>query len=105
MARKCWFVKKPVLRVNKDRHDSKSGQIVFDICYNVTYMDQDTAKFSRFKWFKFVLRIISIGGIRKCHHFNPKLPMVASASSFTTYLIYVLYGPQYGQNKQIGAKN
>ena len=72
------------------------------ICYNVTYyMDPDTAKFRRFKWFKFVPRLISMWGIRKCHHFNPKLPTVAIASIFTAYLIYVLYGPQYGKIKQI----
>ena len=46
---------KPVIRVHKDRHDSKSGQIVYHICYNATYyMGPDTAKFSRYKGFKFL---------------------------------------------------
>jgi len=36
--------KRPVFRVHKDRHDSKSGQIVYHICYNFTYyMGPDTA--------------------------------------------------------------
>ena len=94
-----------ILRVHKDRHDSKSGQIIFHICYNVTYyMDPDTAKFSRLKKFKFVHRLILMWGIRKCHHFNPKLPTFAIASSFTAYLIYILYGSQNGKIKQIVLK-
>ena len=30
-------IKEWMLRVHKDRHDSRSGQIIFHICYNVTY--------------------------------------------------------------------
>ena len=42
--------RKPVLRVHKDQPDSKSGQNVSHICFNVMYyMSLDTAKFSRFK--------------------------------------------------------
>ena len=75
---------KPVLRVHKDRHDSKSGQIVSHtlVCYNVKYyMDPETAKFSRLKWSKFVSRLISMWGVRKCNHFNPKLPTFIIANS------------------------
>ena len=37
-------IKQPVLRVQKDRNDSKSGQIVFHIWFNVTYyIHPDTA--------------------------------------------------------------
>ena len=51
----------PVLRVHKNRHDSKPGQIVFHMCYNITYyMYTDTVKFSTLKWFKFVHRLISM---------------------------------------------
>ena len=65
-------------------------------------MDQDImAKFSRLKWFKFVPRLISMLEIRKCYHFNPKLPTFAVASSFTAFLIYVLYGPQNGKTEKI----
>ena len=86
-----YFIKQPVLRVHKDRHGSKSGQIVFHIFYNATYyMDSDTAKFSRLKWFKFVHRLISMWGIRKCNLFNPKLPIFAIASSFFAYIIYCM---------------
>ena len=95
---------KPVLQIHKDRHDSRSWHIIFHIFYNVTYyIDPDTSKFSRFKGLKFVPWLISMWGIRKCHHFNPKLPTLAIASSFTAYLIYVLYGAQNGKIKQIEA--
>ena len=65
------------------------------------YMDRDTAKFSKLKWFKFVPRLISMWGIRKCNRFNPKLPTFAIVISFTTYIIYVLYGSQKCKIKQI----
>ena len=39
--------------------------------------------------------------ILRCHYFNPKLPTFIIASSFTAYLIYVLYGPKNGIIKQI----
>ena len=68
-------------------------------------MDPDMAKSSRFKWFKFVPSLISMWGIRKCHHFNPKLPTFVITSSFTAYLNYVLYGTQNGRIKQIGVEN
>ena len=48
-----------------------------------------------------VPRLISMWGIRKSHHFNSELPTFAIVSSFTAYLIYVLYGPQNGKIKQI----
>ena len=60
-----------------------------------------TQKFSRSKGFKFVPWLISMWGIRKCHHFNPKLPTSAIASTFTEYLNYILYGTQNGKIKQI----
>ena len=64
-------------------------------------MDPNTAKLCRFKWFSFVPRLISMWGIRKCHHFNPKLATFDIAISFTAYFVYVLYGPQNGKIKQI----
>ena len=64
-------------------------------------MYPDMVKFSRLKWFKFVPRLISMWGIRKCHHFDPKLPTFAIANSFTVFLIYALYGSQNGKIKQI----
>ena len=66
-------------------------------------MDPDMAKFSTLKWFKFVPRLISMWGIRKCYHFNSKLPTFTIASSYTEYFIYVLYGAQDGKVKQIEA--
>ena len=42
----CHF--KPVLRVHKDRRDSKSGQIIFHSCYNVTYYFIKTPSISGF---------------------------------------------------------
>ena len=65
-------------------------------------MDSDTAKFSIFKGFKFVPRLISMWGIKKYHHLIPKQPTFDIASSFTANLIYVLYGPKNGRT---GAKN
>ena len=73
---------KPILRVHKDRHDSKSRQIVYHICYNVTYyMGPESAKLRRLKGFKFVPRLILKRGIRKCQYFDPKLPTFAVANS------------------------
>ena len=47
---------KTVLRVHKNQHDSKLGQFVFHVCYNISYyMDPDTAQL---KWYKFVPRLI-----------------------------------------------
>ena len=43
-------------------------------------------------------------GIRNFNHFNSKLPAYVIVNSLTTYLIYVLYGPQNGKIKQIGIK-
>ena len=84
--------------MQKDRYDSKSGQIVYHVCYSVLYyMDPDTAKFSRLKWFKFVSRLILMWEIQKCNSSNLKLPLFAIAISFTANIIYVLYGPQKGK--------
>jgi len=45
-----WVFPNQVLRVHKDRHDSKSRKIVFYTYYTVTYyMDPETAKFIRLR--------------------------------------------------------
>ena len=67
-------------------------------------MDPNTTKFSRLKRFKFVPRLILRLGIQKYQHFDPKLPTFAIASSYTVYLINVLYGAQNGIIEQIGVK-
>ena len=58
-------------------------------------MGRETAKFSRFKGFKFAPWLISMWEI------ETKLPTFAIAITFTAYLTYILYGPQYGEIKQI----
>ena len=50
-------------------------------------------KIKQIEVIKFVPRLILKQGIRKCQYFDPKLPMLAIANSFTAYLICVLYGP------------
>ena len=48
------------------------------------------------------LRVLSLSLDQfRCGEFKTQLPTLAIVNSFTAYIIYVLYGPQYGKIKQL----